>query len=100
MRLGTMHACSRPFIITNNRLLPIVDPLPVSCLTVGLKFDTGKQTVPAVVMNSRGRKQAPACVLLVMCQVDGARLGTCMAVSSDTYTRSLVSAGLLTIELI
>lgn len=85
MRAVEDHACSRPFINIHKRLLPIVDPLPVSCLAVGLTSNTGKQTVPAVVTNSRGRKQAPACVLLVMCQVDGARLGTRMAVSSDMY---------------
>lgn len=82
--LGWDHTYSRPFIDTNNRLCPIIDPLPVSCLAVGLTFDTGRQTVPAVVTNSRVRKQVPAWLLLVMCQVDGARLGTCMSPSSDT----------------
>ena len=84
MRLGTMHAAARSSLQTTVSF-PSSTHFPCSCLAVGLTFDTGKQAVPAVVTNSRVRKQVPAWLLLVMCQVDGARLGTCMS-AYDTYS--------------
>lgn len=139
------HACSRPFIVTNNRLLPIVDPLPVLLLGRwshiryrqagspgrGYKFPCSKA---GACMATSGDVSSRWCsvgylhvclrhvlfllvsadlcttdkLLLVMLDcfcvrcgwVGGARLGACISPSIDAYTRSLVSAGLLIIDLI